>query len=78
MSGRDETTLELTQCPECDALAEVVARFTLGSTDGPIEHARVTCILKHGFVMPAERLVPEHLAKEPSSRPQIRVRRRRE
>jgi hypothetical protein len=78
MSGRDETTLELTQCPECDALAEVVARFTLASTDGQVEHVRVTCIAKHGFVMPAERLVGEHLVKEPSNRPQVRARRRRD
>jgi hypothetical protein len=78
MSGRDETRLELTQCPECDALAEVVARFTLASTDGPIEHVRVTCVGRHGFVMPAERLVPEHLVKEPSARSHARVRRERD
>ena len=78
MAGKDETTLELTQCPECDALAEVVARFTLGSTDGPVEHVRVTCILNHGFVMPAERLVKEHLVREPSERQRTQARRQRD
>ena len=78
MSGRDEYPLELTQCPECDALAEVLARFTLASTEGYVEHARVTCLNKHGFVMPTERLVPERLVTEPTDRQRARVRRRRD
>jgi hypothetical protein len=78
MSGRDEATLELTQCPECDELAEVLDRFMLASSDGPMEHARVTCIRKHRFVMPAAGLVPEHLVKEPSGRSHAKVRRERE
>ncbi|GAA4359106.1 hypothetical protein [Angustibacter luteus] len=78
MSGRDDHSLELTQCPECDALAEVLARFTLASTEGLVEHVRVTCLNKHGFVMPAERLVPERLVAEPSQRHQARARRRRD
>ena len=78
MSGRDVYPLELTQCPECDALAEVLARFTLDSTDGAVEHVRVTCVRKHGFVMPAERLVPELLVAEPSDHQRAQVRRRRD
>lgn len=30
-------------CPECGRLAEVVDRFVLASTDGPIEHTRLRC-----------------------------------
>lgn len=34
---------ELTSCRECNAPAEVVERFVLESTDGPVEHAVVRC-----------------------------------
>lgn len=30
-------------CPECGRMAEVVDRFTLASTDGPVEHIRLRC-----------------------------------
>ena len=30
-------------CPECGRMAEVIERFNLGSTDGPIEHLRIAC-----------------------------------
>ena len=39
----DATTgLDLVGCPACAAPAEIVERFVLDSTDGPIEHATVT------------------------------------
>jgi hypothetical protein len=50
------TGLELVGCPECGAPAEVVERFVLDSTDGPIEHATVRCADRHRFTVLVERL----------------------
>jgi hypothetical protein len=51
--------LQLTVCPdrECQLLAEIVDRFVLASTDGPVEHARVECLGRHIFTVPVSRLV---------------------
>jgi hypothetical protein len=35
----------LVNCPECGQPAEVLSRTTLTSTDGPIEHTKVRCLL---------------------------------
>jgi hypothetical protein len=43
--------LELIGCPQCAAPAEVVDRFVLESTDGPVAHAVVLCVLGHRFTM---------------------------
>jgi hypothetical protein len=48
--------LEIVECPECAAPAEVADRFLLDSTDGPIEHAIVRCVVRHRFTVLAERL----------------------
>jgi len=56
-TGTAESLGELTACPECGALAEVTEVVALGSTDGPIDHARVRCVRRHWFFMPADRLV---------------------
>jgi hypothetical protein len=45
--------LQLTSCPECGRPAEVIDRFTLPSTDGPIEHVKTRCITGPWFVTPA-------------------------
>ena len=53
--------MELTRCPQCGILAEVVDREVWPSTDGPVEHAHVRCVAGHRFVLPVEllaRLVP--------------------
>jgi hypothetical protein len=50
------TGLELVGCPACAAPAEVVERFVLNSTDGPIEHATVRCADRHRFTVLVERL----------------------
>jgi hypothetical protein len=50
-------THEIVDCPECTAPAEVVGRFVLESTDGPIEHAIVLCLQRHRFTMLVERLM---------------------
>jgi hypothetical protein len=54
-------TFEIVECPECAAPAEVVDRFVLESTNGPIEHAIVLCVLRHRFIAIVERLVSPRL-----------------
>jgi hypothetical protein len=46
--------LELTSCPECGRPAEVIDRFALWSTDGPIEHVKTRCITGPWFVTPVD------------------------
>lgn len=48
--------LEIVGCPDCEAPAEVAERFTLASTDGPVDHVAVLCPAGHRFRMPAEGL----------------------
>jgi hypothetical protein len=48
--------LEITMCPECGAPSDVQWRTVLGSTDGPVEHARILCARGHGFFMPTRTL----------------------
>lgn len=48
--------MDVTTCPECGHPADVVWRAVLESTDGPIEHARISCLLGHWFLLPVERL----------------------
>lgn len=41
-------------CPECGAPAELLDRFELCSTEGPVAHVRVRCLRsRHHFTMPA-------------------------
>ena len=44
--------LDLVVCPECAAPAEVVDRYVLPSTDGPVQHVKVQCLSRHWFVLP--------------------------
>jgi hypothetical protein len=46
--------LDLIACPQCGAPAEVVERFWLDSTDGPVEHLKTTCVSKHWLTPRAE------------------------
>jgi len=48
--------MDMTNCPECGEPAEITDRHVLESTDGPIEHARVTCVRRHHFFMPVSGL----------------------
>ncbi len=50
--------IEITQCPECDQVAEVTDRHVLESTHGPVEHVKVVCLARHWFLMPVARLEP--------------------
>ncbi len=47
---------ELVDCPECGLPAEVLDRFVLESTDGPIEHVKIRCIKGSPFLMPTASL----------------------
>ena len=48
--------MDLTTCPECGLVAEVVDRDVWPSTDGPVEHAHVRCVSGHRFVLPVATL----------------------
>jgi hypothetical protein len=47
--------LELTHCPQCGRPAEVIDRFFLPSTHGPVEHVKTRCVTGPWFVTPAKR-----------------------
>ena len=51
-----DVELDLVVCPECAAPAQVVDRFDLPGTDGPVEHVKVQCLGRHWFLMPATSL----------------------
>jgi hypothetical protein len=43
------------RCPQCAQPAEIIDRFTLGSTDGPLEHVKLKCSSgKHWYTPLAE------------------------
>ena len=46
---------ELTGCPACGAPAEVIDRFVLQSTDGPVVHLKVRCVTGEWFTVPHRR-----------------------
>lgn len=48
--------LDLVACPECAMTAAVQGSDHLESTDGPVDHVRVTCVNRHWFLMPADPL----------------------
>jgi len=50
--------LETTACPDpqCQVPAEVIERFELPSTSGPLEHMSTRCVLRHVFTVPTDRI----------------------
>ncbi|MCW2718052.1 MAG: hypothetical protein JWR81_1874, partial [Pseudonocardia sp.] len=44
--------VDVTVCPECGEVAEVLQRPVLSSTDGPVELGRVCCARGHWFLLP--------------------------
>jgi hypothetical protein len=44
---------ELVDCPECGLPAEVLDRFVLESTHGPVEHVKTHCAARHHLTFPA-------------------------
>ncbi|HUB40783.1 MAG TPA: hypothetical protein VMA72_18195 [Streptosporangiaceae bacterium] len=49
----------LSECPECGLPAEITGRFSLSSTDGPVEHVALACVDGHYFRMPLDGLPTE-------------------
>jgi hypothetical protein len=45
------STQAFTTCPACGQVAEIRDRFVLSSTEGPIEHVRIMCLLRHQFAL---------------------------
>jgi hypothetical protein len=43
-------------CPSCHEPAEIVDRFSMGSTDGPYRHLKVRCAAGHWYTLPADRV----------------------
>ena len=58
------SAMDLTDCPECAAPAEIEWRAVLESTDGPIEHAKVLCVNQHWFLLPVASLVSPRLHED--------------
>jgi hypothetical protein len=52
MAGPGGAVMTLVNCPDCGEIAEVVDRFVLPSTDGPVEHVRTCCVYRHWFITP--------------------------
>jgi len=48
--------MDLTTCPACGGPAEVLWRETWPSTEGPVEHAKIGCVRRHWFLLPADQL----------------------
>ena len=48
--------MSFAECPEptCAMPAEIVNRFVLASTDGPLEHVTIRCLVRHQFRMPRQ------------------------
>jgi hypothetical protein len=51
--------LDLMACPECSMTAELRWDNRVESTDGPVDHVRITCVNRHWFLMPADSLAFE-------------------
>jgi hypothetical protein len=48
--------MDVVDCPECGLPAEVLDRFTLESTDGPVEMIKIRCVKGSPFLMPTASL----------------------
>jgi hypothetical protein len=49
-------------CPGCGVPAEIAERFSLPSTEGPVDHVAVDCVAGHHFRMAADRLPAQRRA----------------
>jgi hypothetical protein len=55
-------------CPDCGDAAEIAERFSLPSTEGPVEHIVVDCTAGHHFRMAAD-LLPAQQRQQVTRRP---------
>jgi hypothetical protein len=55
------------RCPQCALPAEITDRFTLASTDGPLDHLKIGCRGGHWFTPLAEDV--EALEMSPAAEP---------
>ena len=53
---RSAAPLLMVTCPDCGLPAEVVDRFVLDSTNGPVEHIRIRCAAGSPFLIPTSYL----------------------
>lgn len=57
-------------CPECEGITAILERFSLDSTDGPVEHVRTHCVNGHYLTVRAAHVrVARHGANEVPVRP---------
>jgi hypothetical protein len=49
--------MDLIACPNCGQPADIEWRTNLASTDGPVEHGKLRCLMGHVLFMPTEGLV---------------------
>ena len=54
--GRFFAADPLFDCPFCGLPAEIVARFTLDGSPGPVEHVKIACVGGHWFMLPIDSL----------------------
>ncbi|WP_238017087.1 hypothetical protein KZZ52_11145 [Dactylosporangium sp. AC04546] len=50
-------TTKLVDCPECGLPATSRSQGRVASTDGPVEHVHLRCVVGHRFLGPPEMLV---------------------
>jgi hypothetical protein len=48
--------LDVVACHECSMTAALQRGNRVESTDGPVDHVRITCVNRHWFLMPADTL----------------------
>ena len=62
-------------CPQCELPAEVIDRFSLSSTHGPIAHVKTACLAGHVFTPPADAVA--YLDDVADAPPAVRIGQRR-
>ena len=67
--------MDYARCPQCELPAEVIDRFSLASTDGPIAHVKTACMAGHVFTPRADDVA--FLAGSTDAPPAVRVANRR-
>ena len=52
-NGGPTDTLQISACPECGLVAEIVDAVAVASTSGPMDLVRRVCVPRHRCVMPS-------------------------